>query len=182
MEAGKDDGVLDDLFPNIREQDCETVASYWGANYIMSHWIEPVTTISRLNVAVLLPSGAKENNFKVGVLPHGRVLEVSVNFPPPLINMKLLHKYFMARTSTYDPAEVSLGINGFEKSLKSRREHMESDVVNTTQVILPFKVSTDFSYHYLGWAEDTTLVVYVKLHSHRDSYAHVGNIQKLERA
>lgn len=178
----KDDGTLEDLFENLKEEDCENVASYWGANYIISHWIEPSTTIARLNVAVLLPSGTKESNFKVGILPHGRVLEVSINFPSPLINMQLMHKYFITRSGTFDAAEVSLAINGFEKALKSRREHMDSDVINTTQIVLPFKVSTDFSYHYLGWQGDSTLIVYVKLHSHRDAYAHVSNSQQLQRA
>lgn len=147
---------------------------------MMSQWVEPLTTTSRLNVAILLPSGTTESSFKVSVHPHGRVLQISVNLPKPLLQMSLLHRLFLKDPSTFKLDEVSLAINGFERALKMRRDHKDSKIMNSSQILLPFKVSTDFTYHYLGWNDNSALVVYIKLHSHKESYGQGDNIQRIE--
>lgn len=128
---------MDELTSAVKDEDIDAVASLWGANYVMSQWMEPVMGTKRLNIAVLLPSGTTENNFKVSVVPHGRILEVAVNFPKPMTHMPTLHRYFDSRLAVFDSAEISLAINGFENALKSRKEHMDSNVVNSTQIMLP---------------------------------------------
>lgn len=146
----------------------------------MSQWVEPATTRNRLNVAVLLPSGTDQNHFKVSVHPNGRVLEISVNLPKPPLEMDMLHRLFLKHPAVYKVDEISLAISGFERALKSRREHKDSRIINSSQILLPFKVSADFTYNYLGWNGNSSLVVYIKLHSHEDSYGQGDNSQAIE--
>ena len=124
----------------MQEEDYDRVATYCVANFIISHWLEPTTTIARLNVSVFLLSATNENSFKVNVLPNGRILEIIVNFPLPLLDMSLLHILFLINPTVYDQAEVSLAINRFQRSLRTRRAHMKSTVSNPTQIYLPFRV------------------------------------------
>lgn len=171
---------VEDLLNDLKEDDYEPVASYWGINYLVAQWIEPSTTTTRLNVAVLMPSGTNESSFKVSVHPHGRTLEISVNLPKPFLEMNLLHRRFLTNPTEFKINEIALAINGFERALKTRREHKDSTIANNCQILLPFKVSTDFSYHFLGWNDNNTLVVYVKLHSPKESYGQGENSQPIE--
>lgn len=152
----------EEILNELSNDDYDSVSTTWDGNYLISHWTEPGTMVNRLNVAVLLPTGTTRSSFKIHVYPQGRILEVSVDFPKPPHNMHMLHNLFLDSTQIYDSDEVALAIGGFEKSLTTRRELKDSKVLNTCEVFLPFKVSTDFTYNYLGWNRDSSMVVCVK--------------------
>lgn len=170
----------EDFLNDLQDHEFDAVASSWGSNYLMSQWIEQTTTTKHVNVAVLLPSGSDRINFKVSILPHGRLLELSINLPKPLPDMDLLHRRFFSHPEIYKIDEVASVISRFEKALKTRREHKDSNIVNTTQIFLPFKLSTDFTYHLLGWNKSSALVVYITLHFHKESYGQGNNTQAIE--
>lgn len=59
---------------------------------MISHWQEPGTTIPRLTVAIVLPSGVGAGDFKYRVVEEGNVLELTVDWPKPLVDITCMHK------------------------------------------------------------------------------------------
>jgi len=73
--------------------------------YLVSRWQEDENTSEMLSVAVLLPSGIEAGDFHVRVMDGGKLLEVKVVWPMPLIDEQLLHRKWL----------VSNGTSGIEK-------------------------------------------------------------------
>ncbi len=66
---------------------------------------------------------------------------------------------------------------GFEHALREKRERNSDAVKSTAFIPLPFPVQTHLDAKYnLGWARNSSRVVYVDLKAFVESYA-VGNDQ-----
>lgn len=63
---------------------------------LQSKWTDPDTTIERLTVAILFPSGVRSSyNESLQVLDGAREFEIKVNFPKIFCVMTKLHKKWM---------------------------------------------------------------------------------------
>ena len=64
--------------------------------YLMSEWQEPRTTLQRLSVAIILPSGIGPGQFKLKIVDEGDCLELTVDWQTPLIDISIMHKKGLA--------------------------------------------------------------------------------------
>lgn len=139
--------------------------------YLVSEWAEPGTTNKRLTVAINLPSGVGPGHFSVRVAEGGRHLELTVEWPEPMVNLENLHKKWLNSTSDdriekYHPKYI-----GFEAALKRFRARDSDIIESTAQIALPFTVQTHVDARFnLGWKENTTRVVYVDLKAYEENY------------
>lgn len=62
--------------------------------YLISSWTEPQTGISRISVAMNLPSGEESSGFTLRFLDSGLGLEVNVYCSFPMADMCVLHTIF----------------------------------------------------------------------------------------
>lgn len=142
--------------------------------HLLSEWVEPGTTTRRLTVAILLPSGVYPGHFSVRVADGGCILNVTVTWPSPLVDLTHLHRKWLQskgpeRMEMYHPKMI-----GFEKFLKSCRSRNVDSVESMAKITLPFKVQTHISEKYhLGWNDNTARIVYVELRGHEENYGAV---------
>ena len=149
-----------------------TELSSFNPIYLLSQWTEPSTTTRRLSVASLLPSGVSPGKFRVRVMPGGRVLELVVEWPAPLTDLRLLHKKWIApltaddRIETYHPKFL-----GFEAALKSHPENLKDKVESPANIALQISVQTHIEQRInLGWFDQTARVIYIDLKANEDNY------------
>ena len=165
----------DDEKSKSGRRDCLPAHNY-SPLYLLSTWTENHTRRRRITLAILLPSGVTKGMFGVRIDDNSRSLELSINWPTPLINMKLLHAVFLKdekkKYELYHP-EVS----GFEDDLKRLRSTNSEWVTTKTHIPLPFQVETNSMEKFnLGWADPPARVVYVRLQAPIEKYEH-GNDQ-----
>lgn len=105
-------------------------------------------------------------------MPGGRVLELVVEWPKPMIDLTLLHKKWLDpsnqvnRIESYHPKFL-----GFEAALKSHRENRSERVESTATIALPFSVQTHIDERSnLGWYEQAARVLYIDLKANEDNY------------
>jgi len=60
--------------------------------YMLYVWQEPGTTAKRISVAIILPSGVDSGGFQVRVIEDGDVLQLTVDWPRPLVDISFMHK------------------------------------------------------------------------------------------
>lgn len=113
--------------------------------HMISEWIEPGTTTKRLTVAILLPSGVLSGQFAVRVADDGCALEISITWPNPMVELKMLHRKWLQadgsdRIEVYHPKLI-----GFERFLKSYRTRSTDKIESTARINLPYQVQTHIS-------------------------------------
>ncbi len=91
--------------PNIRkkkDEDAEVLDSGAGVElvsgdlvfkklYLLSSWKEPVKWTKKVSAAILLPSSVGPGDFSIRVGDGNEVLELTVTWPAPLVDLRLLH-------------------------------------------------------------------------------------------
>jgi len=63
--------------------------------YLIGEWEEPGTKTKRLTVAIVLPSGVNKSDFTIQVLDAGLLLQLTVKWPVPLVDLELLHQKWL---------------------------------------------------------------------------------------
>lgn len=148
--------------------------------HLLSVWQEPGTTAKRLAVAILLPSGVGAGDFTVRVIEDGDVLEISVDWPKPLVEISFMHKKWLlmddSRFTDFHPKYL-----GFEVSLRGLRENINDKVTSTARIGLPFSVQSHIdSKHNLAYKDNNSRLVYVDLKAADESYALLNDISEFE--
>lgn len=130
--------------------------------HLISYWQEPGTTLPRLTIAIVLPSGAGPGYFKYWVIEEGNVLELTVDWSQPLIDISCMHKKWLVRPgstfNTFHPKYF-----GFEAALRKLRQTMSSTVSSVARIGLSITVQTYIEVqdkHNLAWLDNTTRMVY----------------------
>lgn len=146
---------------------------------MISQWQEPGTTAQRVTVAVVLPSGATSGDFKVRVIEDGDMLEVTVNWPRPLVDISYMHKKWLLQDPTFTTHHPKF--IGFESSLRKLRESVSINVSSVARIRLPITVQpTIVDSFNLGWKDDTCRMVYVDLKAIEEDYAVMNDTKEFE--
>ena len=141
--------------------------------YLMSNWQESLTTVKRLSVAIVLPSGIQ--GFKIKVVEEGDCLELVIDWPLPLTDTSMLHRKWL-EFGDGSLTEVHPKVLGFQSALKSLREKCNDNVQSVAHIGLPFTVESHIDQkHKIGWREDSTRIVYIDLKALVDDYAAVND-------
>lgn len=116
-----------------------------------------------MTVAIVLPSGV-DRNFTVRVSPDGHNLLLSVTWPSPIVDLKMLHRKWISSNGDdhlemYHPKFID-----FEHFFKKFRV-VNIDTIESTAVIkLLFQVQTHISDKFsLWWDDSSSKVIYVEL-------------------
>lgn len=110
--------------------------------YIISVWVETGTTTKRLTVAILLPSGFLICELLVRVPENGCALEMKINWPDPLFNIKTLHHKWEQSTGSDLIDERHLKLIGFKRFSKTYRGRSSCRVDSTSRINFLFQVQT----------------------------------------
>ncbi|MEM6687231.1 MAG: hypothetical protein AAF617_15725 [Bacteroidota bacterium] len=144
--------------------------------YLISQWQEPVTTTKRVTVAIILPSGVGVGAFKVRVIEEGDVLELTVNWPKPLVDIEFMHRKWMSQDEGKLVTSVSPKLLGFEKTLRQMRNNRSETVSSVARIGLPITVQSHIESKYnIAWKDDHSRMVYVDLKAVVDDYATVND-------
>jgi len=158
--------------------------SYFKPLYIIGEWEEPETKTKRLTVALVLPSGVNRSDFTLQVLEDGLSLQLTVQWPAPLVNLKLLHqKWLRPVEKDSDPLFTMFHpkVLALEDALKKKRLRATDDVISTAKIPLPFPVQTHIeSKTNLGFKESGTKLVYIELKAMAETYAVANDNQEFE--
>lgn len=132
--------------------------------HLLFDWIELGTTTRRHTVALLLPSGVVTGMFSVRVSEDGLFLELTVSWPGPFIDLKHLHRKWLAskendRIKLFRPKLI-----GFETSLTTCRTKDTEYEKSTSRIDLVFQVQTHIYEKYnLGLSDSSAKDFYVEL-------------------
>lgn len=130
--------------------------------YLISQWQEPGTTTARLTVAIILPSVIGADDFKLRVIEDGDILELTVDWPRPLVGISFMHKKWMLLSDSgkssftnYHPKFL-----GFEGTLRQLRSNMNDNVTSVARIPLPISVQTQIKdLHNIAWKDDRSCVL-----------------------
>jgi len=143
--------------------------------YLIGEWEEPGTKTKRLTVAIVLPSGVNKSDFTIQVLDAGLLLQLTVKWPVPLVDLELLHQKWLRPVDKESVQPFTMyhpKVLAFENALKTKRQRAADDVVSTAKIILPFAVQTHIeSKTNLGFKDSGTKVVYIELKAMAENYA-----------
>lgn len=149
--------------------------------YLLSRWVEPGTMTNRVTAAILLPSGVGSEDFFVRVVDGGEYLELTVVWPPALIDLTVMNKKWLIPNAAggfqlYHPKMI-----GFEMALKELRSRSSDLVESVARIPLPFPVQShiDASYN-LAWKDSEAKMVYVDLKAFIEDYSVQKNKKSFE--
>lgn len=148
--------------------------------YLIGEWQEPGSKTKRLTVVLILPSGVNKSDFTLQVLEGGQSLELTVQWPMPLVDLDMLHQKWLRQPTDDNNCRFTMfhpKVLALEDALKKKRNRAADSVVSTARIILPFPVQTHVeSKTNLGFKESGTKLVYVDLKAMAENYA-VANDQ-----
>lgn len=153
---------------------------------LVSEWEEALTTTPMISVAIILPSGVGVGDFMLRVIEDGDVLELTVKWPAPMVDIELMHVKWLKNGEDGKPISTDITrhhpkILGFQKKLRMVRQHFENTPESIARFGLPFTVQSHINAQYnLGWASNATRMVYVDLRSVNNNYAAVKNSTEFE--
>jgi len=99
------------------------------------------------------------------------VLTLTVNWPTPLRDVKLLHHLWLVVQEGKIISQDHSKIGGFEKALRAKRSTAGAEVCSVARIPLPFKVETEVDHEPLFWSGSGTYVLYANLKSALDGYS-----------
>lgn len=143
---------------------------------IVGVWEEPGTKTKRISVVIVLPSGVNKHDFSLSVPDSGRMLELRVTWPDPLVNLRELHQKWLrpldASSSLSEPFTMfHPKVLALEDALKKKREHANDIVSSTARIPLPFAVQTHIeAKSNLFFKSTGTKILYVELKAMAESY------------
>ena len=149
--------------------------------YLISQWQEPETTTQRVTVAIILPSGIQAGSFKTRVIEEGDVLEMTVDWPRPLVDIEFMHRKWINNCSengftTYHPKFL-----GFEATLRQMCENRSDTVRSVARIGLPITVQAHITdTNNIEFHDDTSRMVYIDLKAIEEDYAVVKNTSEFE--
>lgn len=150
--------------------------------YNWSEWEEALTTCQMLTVAITLPSGVGAKNFMVRVIEDGDVLEITVDWPKPMVDIEFMHRKWLSdNEGRHDVTRSHPKILGFQKRLRLLRSNVNETISSIGRIGLPFTVQPHIHAQYnIGWRDDTCRMVYVDLKSISDGYEAKNNTEEFE--
>lgn len=149
--------------------------------HIFSDLVEPETTTKRLTVAILLLSDVLSGEFFLHAAEDGCGLDVTMSWPEPLINLKVLNRIWLQsdrfdRIEKYYPKLI-----GFKQILTSHRARSSDNVKTTSRISFPFQIQFQISHKYsLAWFDRLAKLVYVELREQGDLYDAVQDNDSFE--
>lgn len=177
LDDEEDDGLYEvSPDPAGTRQQCDPL---FVPLHMISQWQEPQTTAQRVTVAVVLPSGIYSGDFKFRVVDDGDVLEFTVNWPKPLIDISYMHKKWLVQNISFTNHHPKF--LGFESSLRKLRSNVLSNVSSVARIGLPITVQSTVDQSYnLAWKDDACRMVYIDLKAVEEDYAVQNNISIFE--
>jgi len=138
----------------------------------------------RLTIALVLPSGVNKSDFTLQVLEGGVLLQLTVKWPEPLVDLNLLHQKWLRPVEKDDNTLFTMfhpKVLALEDALKKKRMRATDDVISTAKIILPFPVQTHVeSKTNLGFKESGTKLVYIELKAMAENYAVANDNDEFE--
>ena len=104
--------------------------------YLLSEWSEPGTTTKRITVAIVLPSGIETGNFSIRIVEDGKCLLLVVQWPDPLMDLRMMHKKWLSQTNGFQMYHPK--VSGFETGLKRLRKRTIDYIESSARILLPF--------------------------------------------
>ncbi len=113
--------------------------------YLIGSWEEPATKTKRITVVIDLSSGVNSSDFTIRLLEGGTILELTVTWPVPLVDLEALHQKWVRpfdsesspKFTMYYPAFLAL-----ENAFKSKRDRANDNVSSIARIDPPFPVQT----------------------------------------
>ena len=149
--------------------------------HMCSVWQEPGTTLQRITVAIILPSGVGAEEFKVRVIEDGDVLELTVRDGRSLslISSSCTKNGWIEGGSSF--TDFHPKFLGFEATLRRMRENLSSEVSSVARIGLPFTVQSHIDdVQPIGWIGHHDRMIYVDLKAVADDYSTVKNTTSFE--
>lgn len=153
---------------------------------VISEWQEPRTTTDFLTVAIILPTVAGSQGFKLPVSEDSEAVELTIDWMKPLLNIELLHKKWLSKGDSRQVYFANFSTHhqkvlGSEKYLrKSRSNHLDK-ISFTCRIGLPFSMKYKIIVQWnSAWRENTSRIVYFDLESIFKSYGLVNNSTNFE--
>ena len=135
----------------------------------------------RITAAVVLPSGVESGDFSICVAPGGMSLEITVEWPEPLVDLTIMHRKWLSGGSTGDFQVFHPKYTGFEHALKNVRDRSSDTVVSVARIPLPFPVQTHIDSKFnLAWRESSTKMVYIEMKAFAEQYSVVNDEDEFE--
>ena len=140
--------------------------------HLCASWEEPVTTLQRVSMAIILPSGVEPQKVTVRVIEVGKQIELTVQWPQWLVRVDRMHRKWLTKEDKklehYHPE-----ILGFEKALKEHRARMGENVISIAKLPLPFPVESHIlEKHFVKYRDGgQECMVYLRLRQAVDEYA-----------
>jgi len=168
-------GYSDDVEPVGAGAELTIGESFFKPLYIVGEWEEPGTKTKRLTLALVLPSGVNKSDFTLQVLEGGLTLELTVQWPAPLIDLNLLHQKWLREAKKDEDCPFTMfhpKVLSLEDALKKKRKRAADSVTSTARILLPFAVQTHIeSKTNLAFKDSGTKLVYVDLKAMAETYA-----------
>ena len=138
--------------------------------YLFSSWKHPSTGSQVLDVMILLPSGASENDMTdVLVRKDGMVLLLTIAWPAALSDLAILTK--IAQRHDNDPATPSAFVGGVTDSFKMLKININSNIQRQHTIALPHKVLIHIAFIMAVETKYGGTVMHVRLNGLADSFA-----------
>ena len=134
-DNGNDADVID-----VDEDDGKVQLCQWSPIYLLSEWKMPKIRTKWICAAILLPSGVCEEDFQASVSEDGLFIEISVQWPAPIVDIDLLHKYWVDTSLQTGFELFHPRVTGFEETLSRHRPRASEKVLYSARIRLPFVV------------------------------------------
>lgn len=150
-------------------------------HYITVYWVNENSSVC-FN-CIPLPSGVKLGMTKCRIMPGGSMLEVAIDWPNVLQEVRLLY-WKRLKHSTTKPAQLSSYhpmINGFESALRDYRRKATNAIGSPCQISLSKAVQEHiFKCTFLRWIDDFSRVHYVHLKAPAENDANILVYEEFE--
>lgn len=144
--------------------------------FICGMW-ENAEEEKRVSVAILLPSGVGDarGDHDLRVVGDGMFLEISVVWPLAMVDLQLLHQFWLAREKDcFLPNHPRL--LSFRPFLRNLRPTSDTPIISSYKIRLPIQVKNELAIlkrnkNYLKWGNSGMRVLYVTLEAPDTNYA-----------
>lgn len=139
--------------------------------FLMSEWKNNVSQQAFINCAMVLPSGVGKGGSRVKIIEDGEMLLLTVQWPVPLIDPKVLHRVWLRSETTNRIERCHPKIGGFLDSLKLLRRKKFDLVQSTARIPLPVPVQPAIKKDRMLFKEHNCNILYLQMTAEELEYA-----------
>lgn len=164
-----DDDEEGDTESVIEESETPVSATRFIPMFYCFRWLETMTTRERVSVIINLPSGTQET-YGLCVVGGGTGLQVKVELPRPMVDVKLLHQFWFDKDGQDGISPDHPRIGACVQMLKELRTSEADPVWSYATIPLPIRVETECEHEPFYYPPSVCLL-YVDLKVATDKYS-----------